>query len=572
MPEYLSPGVYIEEVDKGPKPIEGVGTSTAVFIGYSEKASTEQRRNGKVETNRVLYKPQLVTNWSQYVETFGGFVDGAYMPQAVYGFFLNGGTRCYVCSVKTIEKAKATLVTGADGNPVLHVEARQAGFDGALLRVKIEAAPAADAPKDAGSDAQREAAGEGAKDAGAGAAKRGKSAAEADKASSAPALEPFTVVVEREEFGDVIEKERAVITLKASDPGKNGLTPVEVITPDRLQWVSLVAAPLGKGEDLSKRKPDAQAHQLGFENKQIAPATFEEFAGDIDKRTGMAALQAQDDINIVVVPDVMSPPPGGKLDRDSVIALQRAMIDHCEFMKDRVAILDTPPGLNAKEARIWRRETTKFDSSYAAMYYPWIQVQDPVSNRPIMIPPSGHMAGIWARSDNTRGVHKAPANETIRGVIGLEREITKGEQDTLNPEGVNCIRAFPGMGIRVWGARTLSGSNPSWRYLNVRRLFNYVEKSIERNTQWVVFEPNDPRLWGRIRRDVTAFLTNVWRTGALFGLTPEEAFYVKCDEETNPQSQRDVGMLVIEIGIAPVKPAEFVIFRISQWAGPGSEE
>jgi phage tail sheath protein FI len=178
------------------------------------------------------------------------------------------------------------------------------------------------------------------------------------------------------------------------------------------------------------------------------------------------------------------------------------------------------------------------------------------------------MGGIWARSDNTRGVHKAPANEVVLGAVGLAYNTTKGEQDTLNPNGVNCIRAFPGRGIRVWGARTLS-SNPSWRYINVRRLFNYVEKSIEGGTQWVVFEPNDPMLWSRVRRDVAAFLSTVWSSGALFGLSPAQAFYVKCDSELNPPEQRDLGRLIVEIGMAPVKPAEFVIFRISQWAGGG---
>jgi phage tail sheath protein FI len=178
------------------------------------------------------------------------------------------------------------------------------------------------------------------------------------------------------------------------------------------------------------------------------------------------------------------------------------------------------------------------------------------------------VGGVWARSDNTRGVHKAPANEVVRGATGLAVNCTKGEQDTLNPNGVNCIRAFPGMGIRIWGARTLS-SNPSWRYINVRRLFNFVEKSIERGTQWTVFEPNDVMLWGRIRRDVYSFLSTVWRDGALFGASPDQAFYVKCDEELNPAASRDMGRLIIEIGMAPVKPAEFVIFRISQWSPEG---
>jgi uncharacterized protein len=245
------------------------------------------------------------------------------------------------------------------------------------------------------------------------------------------------------------------------------------------------------------------------------------------------------------------------------------IIAHCEHSADRVAILDTPPNLSPQAVKNWRMNVAGFDSSYAALYYPWIEVNDPVTTRPILMPPSGHMGGVWARSDNTRGVHKAPANEVVRGATGLAYNVTKGEQDTLNPFGVNCVRAFPGMGIRVWGARTLS-SNPSWRYINVRRLFNFVEKSIERGTQWVVFEPNEPRLWGRVRRDVTAFLTMVWRGGALFGTSPSEAFFVKCDSETNPTESRDLGRLIIEIGMAPVKPAEFVIFRIFQWA-PGQE-
>jgi phage tail sheath protein FI len=183
----------------------------------------------------------------------------------------------------------------------------------------------------------------------------------------------------------------------------------------------------------------------------------------------------------------------------------------------------------------------------------------------MFIPPSGHMAGIWARSDGERGVHKAPANEVIRGALGLELSLTHNEQGVLNPVGLNCIRIFPGRGIRVWGARTLS-SDPAWRYLNVRRLFNYVEKSLYNGTQWVVFEPNDMALWERVKRDISAFLKLVWMQGALFGASPAEAFYVKCDAENNPLASRDVGQLNVEIGIAPVKPAEFVIIKISQWS------
>jgi phage tail sheath protein FI len=200
------------------------------------------------------------------------------------------------------------------------------------------------------------------------------------------------------------------------------------------------------------------------------------------------------------------------------------------------------------------------------MYWPWVKVFDPASGGNRFVPPSGHVAGIWSRSDDTRGVHKAPANEVVRGALALELQITKAEHDLLNPVGINCLRSFPGRGIRVWGARTLS-SDPAWRYLSVRRLFNYLEESILNGTQWVVFEPNDHALWAKIRRTIAAFLVNEWRKGALFGLTPAEAFYVKCDEETNPAEGIDAGQVVCEIGVAPVKPAEFVVFRLAQFSG-----
>jgi phage tail sheath protein FI len=184
----------------------------------------------------------------------------------------------------------------------------------------------------------------------------------------------------------------------------------------------------------------------------------------------------------------------------------------------------------------------------------------------MFMPPCGHLAGVWARNDNERGVHKAPANEIVRGALSLEINITRAEHDLLNPEGINCIRSFPGRGVRVWGARTLS-SDPAWRYLNVRRLFNYIEKSILTNTDWIVFEPNDRNLWAKIRRTIASFLVLEWRKGALFGSTPSEAFFVKCDDETNPAEAIDAGMVTCQIGVAPVKPAEFVIFQLAQLQG-----
>ena len=215
-------------------------------------------------------------------------------------------------------------------------------------------------------------------------------------------------------------------------------------------------------------------------------------------------------------------------------------------------------------------------SDYAAFYYPWIVVRDPVSGSLVSTPPSGHLAGVWARTDATRGVHKAPANEPVVGAVDLVRRVSRGEQELLNPAGVNCIRYFPGEGIRVWGARTLAAEADPFRYINVRRLTNMLKESIAVGTRWIVFEPNDYTLWASIRRDINAFLTNVWRDGALLGRTPQEAFFVACDAETNPPEVRDAGQVVTVIGIAPVKPAEFVIFRLMQSAdaieiqGPGA--
>jgi uncharacterized protein len=292
----------------------------------------------------------------------------------------------------------------------------------------------------------------------------------------------------------------------------------------------------------------------------LSPAVY---VGDPLERTGIGGFEAVDEITMVLVPDLMSALERGLVDLDGVKAVQLAMIAHCELMSDRVAILDPPPGLNSQQVKEWRTDIAGYDTKYGALYWPWVNALDPATGTMVAMPPSGHVAGIWGRSDETRGVHKAPANEVVRGAVSLQTVISRGEQEQLNPLGVNCIRAFPGQGIRVWGARTLS-SDPEWRYVNVRRLFNFIEESILNGTNWVVFEPNDEYLWASVRRVVGAFLQRIWRGGALIGASAAEAYYVKCDEENNPAESRDAGNLIIEIGIAPVKPAEFVVFRISQ--------
>lgn len=293
------------------------------------------------------------------------------------------------------------------------------------------------------------------------------------------------------------------------------------------------------------------------------------------RRSGLALLEAIDEIAIVAAPGYSDP------------AAYEDLLKHCELMGDRVAILDPPLEFGDVErlTRVGSAKATRpakkapdeaappaesnhglrpRQSDYGAFYLPWLVVRDPLSGELVETPPSGHMAGVWARTDNLRGVHKAPANEPVRGAVDLTYRITRVEQDVLNPAGVNCIRYFPAEGIRVWGARTLAAEASEWRYLNVRRLFNMLKESIANGTRWIVFEPNDGLLWRSIRRDVGAFLTRVWRDGALYGRTPNEAFFVKCDEETNPPDVRDAGQVVTLIGVAPVKPAEFVVFKLSQ--------
>jgi len=550
MPEYLSPGVYVEEVDRGPKPIEGVGTAMAAFVGFTEKAEMVREIDNELVVENLLNKPQLVTNWTQYVERFGGFVPGINLPQSIYGYFMNGGSRCYVVSIRTFPKAEAALINAA-GKAALTVRARQAGVEGMKMRVRIGElalpAPAAGKKAKEGEEAP---------------------AAEAEAAPSGGDYS-FTLNVEKEAVNGGWKPVETLTGVRLQTEVVDGKKKVAVAFKNNKlpKFIEVIVVEDGS---LDKAMPREQEQVLSIEKKLLEAPVASEFRGDASDRKGVEGLEVFDDITMVCVPDLMTTMPGEKLNLDMVKAVQGMMIAHCERMGDRVAILDAPPDMTPQEIKRWRMETAGFDSSYAALYYPWIKVMDPATDLVINVPPSGHMAGLWARNDNTRGVHKAPANEVVLGAIGLAYQTTKGEQDTLNPNGINCIRAFPGRGIRVWGARTLS-SDPAWRYINVRRLFNFVEKSIENGTQWVVFEPNNRKLWARVSRDVSAFLRMVWRDGALFGSSPAEAFYVKCDDELNPPESRDLGRLIIEIGLAPVKPAEFVIFRISQWAGPGSE-
>jgi uncharacterized protein len=505
MPSYLSPGVYVEEVESGSRPIEGVGTATAAFVGFAADGPVNQ--------------PTLVTNWSQYTQVFGGFAEGCYLPQSVFGYFLNGGSTCYVVRIGH-ENGNGAAPGGAASLPQAQLGAyrlmAKALPDGKTVQLTVEVT---DPPEENAGD------------------------------------DRFTLLVKQD--GKVVEthnattkrgKENLVTLLRE----KSNLLTVEEV------MAGAVAKP-DKGTVALAAPPPAPVAPP----EPVAP---EDFVGDVNDRTGFGGLEVFDDITMVAVPDLMGLYEREVIDLEGLKAVQLAMIAHAELMGDRMAILDPPPGLNPQQIKEWRTDVAGYDSKYATLYYPWIKVFDQNSGTNAFVPPSGHMAGVWARTDGTRGVHKAPANEVIRGAVALQTQLTQAEQALLNPMGINCLRSFPNRGIRVWGARTLS-SDASWRYLNVRRLFNYLEESILEGTQWVVFEPNDDALWARVRRTISAFLVMEWRKGALFGLTPDEAFYVKCDRETNPAESIDLGQVICEVGIAPVKPAEFVIFRLAQLSG-----
>ena len=312
------------------------------------------------------------------------------------------------------------------------------------------------------------------------------------------------------------------------------------------------------------------AYILNVEPEGGLDATPDDFIGQQGiKDKGLRALDRIDDIDLVVAPDLMKQYKTslGFSRPEHVLAVQRAMIDHCELRHDRFALLDSLPEMTTDEALEWRGH---FDTSHAAFYYPYIKVRVGTEVGP-PIPPSGYIAGQIAKNDIAEGVHRAPANLPLEGLVDVARHIKKRERDHLFEHRVNTLCAFPSRGLRIWGARTLS-SDESFKHINVRRLFILIRKSIEKYAQWVVFEPNDPTVWKRIVRSVDSFLNDMWTLGALVGATKDEAYYVKCDEETNPPEARDAGQLLCEIGISPVKPAEYIVVRVTQFTRERTDE
>lgn len=567
MAEYLSPGVYVEEFESGPRPMEGVSTSTAGFVGMAQRGA-------------VIGAPELVTNISDFKRTYGGYLpesvyhEHRYLAYAVEQFFLNGGARAYIMRVAP-EDAKAAEV---DLNEWVKIKAKNPGVWGNNIRVKLTpASKAKTSILEVTADDM-------------GSTKYKVKNANGFNAGDVVLFSDGETTVE-----NVIETSvEGVLTFKTPFEGDvvdTALLPVKTISTcefhlevgyqdilESYEFVSLnvagfnyIAKKLAKSvlvevEILKGESAEASPYKelsqkddgtfvFGLYNGSdgdIGSVTAAEYMGTDDgpgKRTGIQSFLENDSVSIMAVPGNVDP------------NVQMALIAHCENTKSRFAVLDVPRDA-AKVADVLKHRDM-YDSDYAAMYHPWLEVFDPLDKKNTYLPPSGAMIGIYARTDNTRGVFKAPANETVSGVVGLCTIYGKGEQDILNPKGVNLVRSFTGQGIRVWGARTVS-SNSLWKYINVRRLFIFLEESIRANTNWVVFEPNDEALWSRVKRTIDVFLTGVWRTGALAGTTPGEAFFVDIGRTTMSKDDIDNGRLVCVIGVAPVKPAEFVIFRITQ--------
>jgi phage tail sheath protein FI len=629
MPQYLAPGVYVEEI-AGPRTIQGVSTSTAALVGPCRFGPTSGR-------------PELLTSFLDFVRIYGDTNDlypgGSEIPNylalGAKGFFDEGGTSLYVSRLFSYkdennpqkDHAWANVpVTSSPPGPGLLVRARFPGLAGqmmvtftlragrnclvtdpsghvALTRVhEFDSVYAVDGATKGVYAVRSDPAG--------GWMLRGNNGVPMSL-SSGVAVYPVTVVVDVSfpsfdsqglpvfgapqtvgEFGfdpraagggltTVLYKNpptRAqALTVPIAIEGVDGLSNTSASlddVPGLIAEALLGPAVLDTATEQVPKLKDQQVFvtldngsdgnvPIVTDYEAPASAVFKDYQGNqIDElQRGLVAFESIDDISIVAAPGASTGWIPGNTNTTSAQAIAGAVIDHCEKMLYRVAALDTPPKDLPDQALDFRNNRS---SNYASLYYPWITIPNPADGTPLNVPPSAYMAGIWARSDNNFGVIKAPANEVVRSAIDFETRINKAQQELLNPDGVNCLRFFPGPGFLVWGARTIS-DDPEWKYLSMRRYFNYLEKSIDEGTQWVVFEVNGPALWAAVRHSVEGFLLNEWKSGALLGSKPEEAFYVTCDASTMTQDDLDNGRLICLIGVAAAKPAEFVIFRISQW-------
>src|SRR5581483_9297338 len=583
--ELRPPGVYPATEEPRAKPLTVSDTRVAGFVGLAAKGPLDE--------------PILLGGWNEFVDVYGNSGEG-YLARAVEGFFLNGGSSCYV--VRIAHRPRTGETPGADhpscgeflvkdgwDKPTLRVRALNEGRWGNNIWVRFEQSTAARTlltlDLEVGS---------------------GEARVNSVKGFERGAL---VRIYDRENSDYVIitdVEDRTVRWASATPVNRKyraaGPTYLEILEFDiyaslrdrREAFRGLQISPLSRRyvprvvneesqliriEDLQSKAPlPHNLPQAGPPTKLsggrdgIDVLTAADFIGDDQgptNRAGLMALAGVDAVGMLCVPDAMlayARTPGPQADRDVQI-IQDAMINICENLKDRFAILDSPPTKDIEEVRKWRR---RLESSYAALYYPWISVQQN-GDGARMVPPSGHVAGVFARCDKQAGVHTAPANEVINGALGLRLNMNEDHLGMLNGDGINAMRSFPGRGIRIWGARTCT-DDPDWRYVNVRRLFIMLRRSLEEGTQWAVFEPNDPRTWERLAGSVTEFLKDLWGQGYFAGVGPEDSFFVRCDGQLNSNEVRDEGKLLIEIGVAPAIPAEYLIFHVVQKMGDQASE
>ena len=565
--DYFAPGVYVEEVDRGSRPIEGVSTSVAGFIGF-----TEDIRGGA-----EIFKPMLVTSWTQYLDYFArrssnGFTDfDAYLPFAVRGYFLNGGGRCYVTSIGTqlpsigqnraSRQAPSLEVPRRGNRPSLNLSIRPEQFDNGSVTVKISNGqpralpPASESDREDGFESSD--------------FENNNSQEVEDLELFHNPAEFFSLKVYRD---DRVLEEYDHLSMDPNPQTQAATYVVEALKHSEYISIEDIAQP---GLPLTRRPTNGEYELLPPVPVSTPRKFAREIEGDRSDRTGVMGIFEIDEITMISFPDLMRVYEAGVLSLDQVHGVMEIMISMSEGAvsgdmpgpTNRMVVLDPPPDrVKPQDVVNWLDEFGR-RSMFGALYYPWVKVPNPGNaGRSILVPPSGHMMGVWGRTDESRGVYKAPANEVPRGITGIAYDVNFREQELLNPLGINCIRKFPNRGIRIWGARTLvEPDKTEWRYISVRRLISYIERSIEAGTQWAVFEPNDQRLWTQVRYCVMNFLERIWREGALFGATPDQAFYVKCDAENNTPETMTLGRLYIDVGVCPVRPAEFVVFRISQW-------
>ncbi|MEJ8850964.1 phage tail sheath family protein [Variovorax rhizosphaerae] len=579
MPEYLAPGVYVEETSFRAKSVEGVGTSTTAFVGPARRGP-------------VGVASELLTSLTDFERVYGSFENLAFsdvtdarhqlnfLAHAVHAYFDNGGSRLYVVRTAAAGGGVATAAIGAGaGDEAISAFARSAGATGngrLVFRETTRPATArtlATAP--VGSLVRVTTGTEAApvftlftKTTPAAWADSAAAALTIDDSIRAQLVTLSVEFTDADGYGQVFDDiglgaahPRFIGTVLAQTPGNRA---------DDLQ--NLVWVQVGSGVSafelqaaiaaLAAVPGDTEGRRQVF----LAGGTDGSAPGVGNETTvgsyahALAQLIGLEDVSIVAA-------PGSSIYADAQ-AIQNALISHAEHRRAyRIAVLDTPRAQTPGQVRDQRG---RVDSTRAALYYPWVITANPLARpgrddipREIALPPSGFITGIYARNDIERGVYKAPANEVVRGALRFETDINFAQQEALNPLGINCLRYLSGRGYRVWGARLVS-SDPEWKYVSDRRYFNYLEASIDRGTQWSVFELNGERLWANVRQTISDFLYNEWRGGALLGSTVEEAFFVRCDRGTMTQNDLDNGRLICLIGVAIIKPAEFVIFRIGQ--------